>query len=465
MPRSSSSSDNLGSARVAANVDVDGEGMPIDGTIALDGLDIGVAKAFAPDLDDIGGTLAANGTLSGGATDPRFDGDVVLDSPVVTGEALPLDVTGGRVVAEVRGKRADIGGRLAAGGGEIVIDGNADWAREQWRADVTLRGDDLNVATDPLLESSVNHDITIRARPGDIRVSGTVDIPMADIDVADLPQGASTLSDDIVVIEDIEEQAEDVAAGGDLENVGAVDPPGDTNLRVDVDVTLGDDVNLAAYGLTAGLTGDIGIALRSPNPVQLSGEIEVVDGVFKQYGQNLEATGRILFVGPVPATRLDIEAVRRIENEQTDRIAGIRIEGDVEQPDISLFTEPSDKSDESILSYIVLGRDIGETSDQEANLLATAALALTVKGGKAFGEGIADSLGIEEFGLETRGKGDDTELVVSGRLNDRLLLKYGQSVFEAQQTLYLRYDLAKNLYLEAAQGVESAVDLFYEFAF
>ena len=459
-------SDDLGSARVAATVGLGGETMPLDGTVALDGLDLGVAQAFAPDLDEIGGTLSANGTLSGQATDPRFDGRVVLDSPAVRGEALPLEITGGQVVTTVRGKRADIAGEVLAGGGTIDVDGSADWAREAWRADVTLKGDDLNVATDPLLESSVNHDITIRARPGDIRIQGTVDIPMADIDVADLPAGAATLSGDIVVIEDEEAAERDLAAaGGDLEGVGAVDPPGDTSLRVDVDVTLGDDVNLNAYGLVARLTGDIGIGLRSPNPVQLSGEVEVVDGVFRQYGQNLEAGGKVLFVGPVPATRLDIEAVRRIENGQNDRIAGIRIGGDVEQPEIDLFTEPSDKSDESILSYIVLGRDIGETSDQEANLLATAALALTVKGGKAFGQGIADSLGIEEFGLETRGKGDDTELVVSGRLNDRLLLKYGQSVFEAQKTLYLRYDLAKNLYLEAAQGVNRAVDLFYEFSF
>ena len=459
-------SDNLGSARIRAGVGLGGETMPLDGTVALDGLDLGIVQAFVPDIDEIGGTLSANGTLSGVATDPRLDGRVVLDAPIVRGEALPIEITGGRVTTTVRGKRADIDGEVLAGGGVIDVAGSADWARAAWRADVTLEGSDLNVATDPLVSSSVDHDITIRARPGDIRVAGTVDIPEANIDVADLPAGAATLSGDIVVIEDEEAAERELAeAGGDLEGVGAVDPPGDTSLRVDVDVTLGDEVLLAAYGLDARLTGDIGIALRSPNPVQLSGEVQVVDGIFKQYGQNLEASGRVLFVGPVPATRLDIEAIRRIENGQNDRIAGLRIGGDVEAPDIELFTEPSDKSDESILSYIVLGRDIGETSDQEANLLATAALALTVKGGKAFGQGVADSLGIEEFGLETRGKGDDTELVVSGRLNDRLLLKYGQSVFEAQKTLYLRYDLAKNLYLEAAQGAQRAVDLFYEFSF
>jgi translocation and assembly module TamB len=138
----------------------------------------------------------------------------------------------------------------------------------------------------------------------------------------------------------------------------------------------------------------------------------------------------------------------------------------VASPEIVLFTEPGDKPQDSILSYIVLGRDIKETTDQEANLLATAALALTVKGGRSLAGGIASALGVQDFAFETRGRGDDTELVVSGRLNDRLLLRYGRSVFQPISTLYLRYDLTKKLYLEAAQSsLEQAVDLFYSFSF
>jgi len=112
-----------------------------------------------------------------------------------------------------------------------------------------------------------------------------------------------------------------------------------------------------------------------------------------------------------------------------------------------------------------LGRDINQASDQEADLLATAAIALAVRGGKTVGSGLASRLGVEEFALESRGSGNDAELVVSGRLNDRLLLRYGRGVFNAEKTLYLRYDLTKKLYLEAAQGAERAADLFYSFEF
>jgi len=138
----------------------------------------------------------------------------------------------------------------------------------------------------------------------------------------------------------------------------------------------------------------------------------------------------------------------------------------VASPEITLFTDPADKNQDAILSYIILGRDINEASDQEADLLQTAALALAVRGGRSLGGGVASALGVQEFGLETRGSGDDTELVVTGRINDRLLLKYGRGVFDSQNTLYLRYDLTKKLYLEAAtSAVQNAADLFYSFSF
>ncbi|MGQ7846309.1 autotransporter assembly complex protein TamB [Granulosicoccus sp. 3-233] len=451
------SSKDLGQANIALQLDPAGDAKPINGTVSLDGLDIRIAKAFLPDFDDISGSISLNGEVSGQLTDPRFDGQLVLDNPILRAEMLPLPMTGGRVVTSIKGKRAVIDGELKSDEGRIVIEGSANWQDlAAWRADISLDGNKLNLQSDPLRESEVNHEIQIRARPGVIRIDGDIDIPMASIDVEDLPQGAASVSSDVVIVEDIEEDRREQAAN----------PPSDTRLQMALAINLGDDVNLSAYGLTARLTGDMDVRMNSPKPVQLGGEIEVVDGIYKQYGQNLQADGQILFVGPVNQTRLAIDAVRVIDTEDPERTAGLHITGTVANPEITLFTEPDDKSEDAILSYIVLGRDINETNDQEANLLATAALALTVKGGRNIAGGIANALGVQDFALETRGSGDDTELVVSGRLNDRLLLRYGRSVFETTSTLYLRYDLTKKLYLEAAQGaVDQAVDIFYSFSF
>ena len=432
------------------------EEKPISGFVKLEGFDIGVAKAFLPEFDEIDGTLVANGILSGRLTNPRFDGRVVLSEPIVRSPTLPLPITGGTITADVFGKRATLEGVVDSGDGDIAIAGDVNWQRtEDWLANLTLTGDNLTIVQDPVQSATVNHVVNVQAKPGSVRINGDIDIPYADIDVLELPKGAVTLSDDVVIIEDEQDKQEQEAA----------EAASDTQLRVDLNVSLGDKVNLAAYGLDAELKGDMSLSIQGSNPPQLGGEIEVVDGIYKQYGQDLKANGSVLFVGPVNQSRVSIDAVREIDTESPERVAGLRIKGTVEKPVITLFTDPADKGEDSILSYIVLGRDINETSDEEANLLATAALALTVKGGKTLTSGIAKTLGVDDFDLETRGRGENTEIVVTGRLNDRLLLRYGRSVFQTQNTLYVRYDLTKKLFLEAAQGAESAVDLFYTFSF
>ena len=451
-------SNNLGNATIAFTMDPSLDAKPIEGSVKLAGFDIGIAKAFLPDFDEITGELNIDGDVSGTLTDPRFDGKIVIDTPIVRAEILPLPITGGNITTTVQGRRAFIDGALNSDEGSITIEGAANWrVLSAWAAEVTLTGDALNIQSDPIQESHVDHQIRINATPRNIQVSGTIDIPMAVIDVGELPQGAATVSSDIVIVEDIEETTQSDTAIAASKDAGIP-------LIVDIDIVLGDEVALSAYGLTANLTGDISVLQKSPNPPQLGGEIEIVDGIFKQYGQDLEATGQIIFVGPINQTRLDIDAVRTIDSE--DRVAGLRIEGTVAVPETSLFTEPGDKQQDAILSYIVLGRDINDdTSSQEANLLASAALALTVKGGQSIAGGLANVLGVQNIAFETQGQGDDTQLVVSGRVNDRLLLRYGRSVFAPESTLYLRYDLSKKLYLEAAQSAERAVDIFYQFSF
>jgi translocation and assembly module TamB len=453
------SSTSMGDATVSFSLDPADEDKSIEGQVDMTGFDISFVQAFVPQFDEISGIINASGKIDGSLTDPRFNGEIVLENPVVRADILPLEIVGGQITTVVKGKRAFLDGELdtgvsAAGDGRLVLEGSANWQQVNWRADVMLDGENLSIVLDPVVESAVFPRLQVSAQPGQLRVTGNIDIPSARIEVADIPKGAVNLSDDVIIIEDIELTRARTAA------VSA----NKLNLIVAVDVSLGDDVDLSAYGLTASLTGDMNVAIKGPNPPQLGGEIKVYEGIFKQYGQNLKADGQVLFIGPVDQSRLDIKAIRDIDGE--DRVAGLHIQGNVGAPEINLFTEPADKPQESILSYIVLGRDIGDTSDQNANLLASAALALTVKGGRTIGSDVAESLGIEEFALETSGQGDDTQLVVSGRLNDRLLLRYGHNVFESGvPTLYLRYDITRKLYLEAAQGAEKAVDLFYSFSF
>ncbi len=64
--------------------------------------------------------------------------------------------------------------------------------------------------------------------------------------------------------------------------------------------------------------------------------------------------------------------------------------------------------------------------------------------------------------LESEGSGLTSSVVASGRISERISLRYGVGVFEPASTLALRYELTKRLYLEAASGLANSLDLFYK---
>jgi len=118
-------------------------------------------------------------------------------------------------------------------------------------------------------------------------------------------------------------------------------------------------------------------------------------------------------------------------------------------------------SQEQALSYLVLGRPLGN-SGEDNNMLAQAALGLGLMGSSGVTSKLATDLGIEDFQLDTQGSGDATSVVASGNLSEKLSLRYGVGVFEPANTIALRYLLSKRLYLEVASGVASSLDLFYK---
>ena len=53
-------------------------------------------------------------------------------------------------------------------------------------------------------------------------------------------------------------------------------------------------------------------------------------------------------------------------------------------------------------------------------------------------------------------------MVASGNLTEKLSLRYGVGVFEPANTIALRYKLSRMVYLEAASGLASSLDIFYK---
>ncbi len=76
---------------------------------------------------------------------------------------------------------------------------------------------------------------------------------------------------------------------------------------------------------------------------------------------------------------------------------------------------------------------------------------------------IGSAFGVQDLQLDTAGSGDDSQVTVSGYIAPDLQVKYGVGIFNSVGEFTVRYRLMTDLYVEAVSGLDSAVDLLYQF--
>lgn len=427
----------LGRLLMSAQIDPLSSNKALSGEFSLSGLDLSVARPFAPMVEKLNGRLNGSGRLSGGLLAPLVNGSVTLQGGEVSGPELPLELRDLNVQALIAGENVQVNGGWKSGStGQGSLTGQVAWG-QALVVDLSLKGSRLPIHVEPYAEVEAAPDLKISMQGERLAVSGKVLIPKGTITVRELPPSTVKLSGDTVIV-------------GQQTEEGA--PP--LAVAMDIDVEVGQDtLSFNGFGLTADLVGRVHIG----DNLDTRGELNLNNGRYRAYGQRLTIRkARLLFAGPVDQPYLDIEAIRQTD----DVIAGIRLTGSAEQPTTEVFSEPA-MSQEQALSYLVMGRPLGN-SGEDNNMVAQAALALGVAGSASTTGKLAGNLGIKDFELDTSGTGDKTNVVASGKITDKLSLRYGVGVFEPANTIALRYLLSKRVYLEAASGIASSLDIFYK---
>ncbi|AZC19470.1 Inner membrane component of TAM transport system [Pseudomonas sp. CMR5c] len=427
----------LGQLMVQAQINPLPKNKPLSGEFRLSGLDLSVARPFVPMVEKLNGSLNGSGRLSGGLLAPQVNGSLQLSGGQVSGSELPTSIEDLQLTAQIMGENVRLDGTWKGGkSGQGSLDGNLAWGRELL-VDLNLKGSQLPVTVEPYAALEVAPDLKIALQDNRLAISGKMAIPKGQITVRELPPSTVKVSDDTVIV-----------------GQHTVEGKAPMAMAMNIDVEVGQDkLAFSGFGLTANLQGHVHIG----DNMDTRGELWLNDGRYRAYGQRLTVRrARLLFAGPIDQPYLDIEAVRQTDNV----IAGIRLSGSAEQPTTKIFSEPA-MSQEQALSYLVLGRPLS-SGGEDNNMLAQAALGLGLMGSSELTGGIAKNLGIQDFQLDTQGSGNATSVVASGNISERLSLRYGVGVFEPASTIALRYKLSKKVYLEAASGFASSLDIFYK---
>lgn len=424
----------------------------LSGQIDLARLQLAPIAPLVESLHKTSGQLDVHGRFAGTLGAPLFYGQVTLkDGEVATApEMVHLTAMNGSLLVE--GDKADLTMTMQAGKGKIRLAGKSYWPDGKLKGNLSVNGQDAEVVFAGYGSGRVNTDIQLAFDQERADLTGQIVVPSANIDVKSLPDSGIEVSDDVHVVQIIDN------------NQPATQP---FPFYMDMTLQLGNDVHFSAMGLKTALAGGLRFHQKPGQALMTQGEIRLVDGRFKAYGQNLVIrSGKLSFNGDMTNPYVMAEAIRDPNSmEDTSVTVGVKINAPITALSAQIFSEP-DLPDTDKLSYLLRGKSStattnGSTEEAMAAMMLGAGLSQT----NGVVSDVASNFGLKDAGFDTSGSGTDTQVNLSAYVLKDLQLQYGVGVYSAVSEVKLRYFFLPQLYFQAVSGLDQAVDLFYKFDF
>ncbi len=429
----------------------------------------GLLTALFPGvLQESHGDLEARLSLSGSWASPLVGGELQLAK---AGAYLPS--------AGIRIKDVQLAARLdkdainietfRAVSGDGRIEGRGRLHLNGWRVasyEGTLSGDRFETIHLPEIQVLSAPNFTFQGTPEKLTVRGELRIP--ELQVLGTQSRSVVLPNEDVIV---------------LGQVPA--PPRASLLALDVQINLvlGDKVQINLDGIDVQLGGALELGFDDINKISSKGEIRVVKGTIKTYNVNLDIVrGRIFYGGgPIDQPTLDFLALRTINEVK----AGVTVGGTLQAPLIKLYSEPA-MPEVDVLGYIVIGHPI--SNGEQAGIASKAASMLLSAGqlgelnsqlqnrlGISAGITAESRLTSSTMGyapIQTNAPGyspsaqasteAEAMLTVGKYLAPNFYVSYGKSLSTGSNLVRMRYDLSKRWQVESQSGDESGLDVYYK---
>lgn len=404
--------------------------------------DFGLVPVLIPELGQFSGKLNADFTVNGTLAEPTAQGTIHFTDGLATIPRLGLKLQKVNATLAGTGPGVKLTGEAQSGdAGKLDWDFSLTRRHHQWQGNGHIGGDRFQAMNIPEASVYVTPDLNVSVNDHKVDVEGSLRVPQAKLQPRDFSNAVQPSADQIIVTET---------------GVPADRTP-NWQISARVRTILGDKVRFEGFGLSGRITGEL-TAVDQPNQLTTGqGELRVVDGEYEAYGQKLTIeNGRLIFNGgPITEPGLDITATRQVQDVKV----GANVRGTLKSPKLTLFSDPS-MPDSEVLSYLVIGRPLNQTSTAEQQKLSSASSQLGIAGGALLAGKLGRELGIEEVSVQSQAPGQ-AALVLGKYLSPRLYVSYGIGLFQSVNTVNLRYTLNSKWTLEAQSGEYSSADLLY----
>ncbi|STX29506.1 periplasmic protein [Legionella beliardensis] len=450
----------------------------IDANIKLLINSLAFLNDLTPIINNLQGQLGANLKVAGTIGRPVIDGEVQLTKAGVAVPSMGIDLNPIEITLQSSNKKWQAKGEIFSHGSPLNISGNGEFA-PTIKGMIHLKGEQIPFIASKEYLIDVSPDLSFDFTPSDLKMRGRILVPKATIKPQTFSNSVS-LTDDAVFVDKKE----------------STNP---FNIDTDIKVEMGDQVMLAVKGLQGYLIGAINLRQIPPGPLTATGELNVKEGKYQAYGQDLTIEkGQLLFTGGlIDNPAIQVRAIRKFNNTANTMsgsnswfdfnsanlqtldfgkktTVGIAVSGRLNNPKVELFSVPATLSQADILSMLLLGRPANQADKSGAQLLLAAVSALNLDSshsGPQLLSQLKQSLGIDfnlenniQYDQKTNQSTDNTTLVLGKSLSKRLYLSYNVGLSSKTDTnvLTLKYLLNKFFSVQVnASTSGSGIDLFY----
>jgi translocation and assembly module TamB len=454
----------------AANVNkTDIKQQKIAGKLNLQLSNIKFLELLVPVIKNVAGNLKGSYQLAGTLSKPLLQGNLELSQGAFRVPKINLQISHVNLVAKSDMKNVYYKGNLSSGNGILSVTGSSQLGKEQFPVNLDLQGNNLLICNQPEIKIYASPKMQLQLVKNDLKLTGNLFIPEASLHPHDFESGGG-LSDDIIFV---------TSNGKQIEN---------SNLKISssIKLVLGNNINLNSHGIKGQVQGQVQIEDEPTKATVAYGQLWLQDGSYKIYGKTLAIdSGKLIFTGgPISNPAINIKASRSLPagsnslftTEENIKV-GVSATGTLNDPKITLFSEPAGKSSEDILSYLIIGmpvssinKSIGQANTQ---LLLQAADAINLNGNNKLSnlkDKLKKSLGLAEFGLGTQSERDPnsqetiqhTAFILGKYLSPKFYVNYSLDLFDHTNTFKIRYLLNKFWTIQSVANTKgSGVDILY----
>ncbi len=398
-------------------------------------------KGVAPQIDKIAVELQQHYNVAGTIAEPLIAGGGKVKVEQLVLEEFGLDIKKSFVDFNVKQNQLSFQGELTNGLGKLNLNGHGQLFNSPF-IEMLIAGKRIEVINSEDNQLVLSPNLSAKLSRDAFKLRGSIVIDEGRLTIKTLPKRAIKVSDDQVI-------------------VGQQSQDNNFDYDVQVQFLTGSDVALNAMGLNSKVSGEVQSIVTPNQPIKLNGKVSLTEGKFTFYNQELTIEeGQLLFLGNAENPGIQFKAIREIDGVTV----GVRADGTVNQPKLTLFSEPYMAQDE-ILAMLVLGRKIEDLSQSEGSALSQVALTLGLDEANKLARSIGQKLGLKDVTISSKAVENGTRLDIAAKLNDRLHVGYGTTLDadnNVQTGWIIEYKFSPNISFEAISGEEFSATLNYK---